>query len=149
MFDLGATGRADRGILERTCANGAGKQSPPIATQSKEPAEDRLGKAMAGTKRIGFCGLRLSESDGHPVKHLVRSVQRRGGTNPLGLPNEMRKEPKCSPGSGCSASNGCFSVPIFVPMLLQNRSLLGQIGSNPSIAVAHLSLSYILTYSNR
>jgi hypothetical protein len=46
----------DRGTSERVGANGAGRQSRPIATPSKEAAEDRLGKAIAGCKWIEFCG---------------------------------------------------------------------------------------------
>jgi hypothetical protein len=45
----------------------AGQQSRPIATQSKEPAEDRLGKAIAGSQKIVFSG---SASVNKPVHAL-------------------------------------------------------------------------------
>ena len=61
----------------------AGKESRPIATQSKEPAEGRLGKAIAGCKWIEFYGS-PRESEGS-LEHFAplgpTRVDRPGGTS--------------------------------------------------------------------
>jgi hypothetical protein len=49
--------RKSRSRHRRACCGKRGRQqSRPIGAQSKGPAEDRLGKAIAGSKWIEFCG---------------------------------------------------------------------------------------------
>jgi hypothetical protein len=65
MVYLGAT--EEQIAAHRSALGQTGQESPLIATQSKEPAEDRLGKAIAGSQKIVFSG---SASVNKPVHAL-------------------------------------------------------------------------------